>query len=280
MTDDVLNGDEPLVKLDRDPAGFAWVRFNRPKAANAVNGEMLQQLYAALKECGADPSIGAVVLCGEGRHFSAGGDIKEFAARGSDLPAYMVEITSWLNACVLAMVRLPKPVIAAVHGAVAGGGGFGVMCATDLIVAAESSRFVGPGTGLGMSPDAGTTVTLAERVGFRTAMELILMNTALTASEAQTMGLINWVVPDDDVPARAAAIATQLAAGPRRATAESKRLMWGAVEERLRAQLVVESHVISELAAGPEVPEGLAAGVERRAPDFAAINARAAEGAR
>ena len=106
-----MSDEERLVKLELDPAGFAWLRLNRPRSANAVNVEMLRQLYAALKECGADPSIGVVVLRGEGKHFSAGGDIKEFAARGEDLAAYIVEITGWLNSCVLAMVRLPKPAV-------------------------------------------------------------------------------------------------------------------------------------------------------------------------
>jgi 2-(1,2-epoxy-1,2-dihydrophenyl)acetyl-CoA isomerase len=264
--------DEQLVVLERDAGGFARVTFNRPRSANAVNVAVLQQLYSAIKECGADPSIGAVVLRGEGRHFSAGGDIKEFAARGGDLPAYMVEITGWLSSCVLALVRLPKPVVAAVHGTVAGGGGFGVMCATDLVVAGESTRFVGPGTGIGMSPDAGTTATLTERVGFRTAMELILMNTALTAQDALDAGLINWVVGDDEVDERAGAIATQLASGPRRAVGVSKRLMWSGIEERLRTQMGLESHVISELSAGEEVREGLAAANERRPPDFGGID--------
>lgn len=269
-----VGDDERLVKVERDPKGFAWVRFNRPKAANAANASLLRELYFALKECGADASVGAVVLRGEGKHFSAGGDIKEFNARGEDLPAYMVEITAWLNSCVLAMVRLPKPVIAAVHGAVAGGGGFGVMCAADLVVAAESSRFVGPGTGLGMTPDAGTTVTLTERVGFRTAMELILMNSALTAAEAHAAGLVNWVVADDDLDQRASSIAAQLSAGPARGTAMAKRLMWRGVEDRLQSQLTVEAHVISELAAGGEVREGLAAANERRAPRFGEVDDR------
>lgn len=264
--------DESLVLLERDPAGFARVTLNRPRAANAVNVQVLQELYRAIHDCAADPSVGAVVLQGSGRHFSAGGDIKEFAARGADLPAYMVEITAWLNQCVLALVRLPKPVIAAVHGTVAGGGGFGVMCATDLVVAAESTKFFGPGTGLGMSPDAGTTATLTERVGFRTAMELILMNTALTAQEAQSAGLINWVVADADVEARATEIAAQLAAGPRRAVGVSKRLMWSGLEERLRTQLVLESYLISDLSTGAEVPEGLAAANARRPPEFGQLN--------
>lgn len=268
-----MTDDERLVKVERDPRGFAWLRLNRPRFANAANAELLRQLYFGLKECGGDSSIGAVVLRGEGKHFSAGGDIKEFNARGDDLPAYMVEVTGWLNSCVLAMVRLPKPVVAAVHGAVAGGGGFGVMCAADLVVAAESSRFSGPGTGLGMTPDAGTTVTLTERVGFPMAMELILMNSPLTAAEAHAAGLINWVVADDELEERAASIAEQLASGPARGTAMAKRLMWRGVEDRLQSQLTVESHVIAELAAGGEVREGLAAANERRPPQFGDVDA-------
>lgn len=271
--------EDSFIRLERGDDGVGRITLDRPRAANAVNAEMLRDLYLAIKECGTDPTIGAVLLRGEGKHFSAGGDIKEFGLRGDDLHVYMVEITSWLNACVLAMVRLPKPVVAAVHGTVAGGGGFGVMCATDLIVAAESTRFFGPGTGLGMTPDAGTTATLTERVGFRTAMELILMNTPLTAPEAHAAGLINWVVDDDAVAARGLEIAAQLAAGPRRAVGSSKRLMWGPVEQRLRSQLAVESHVISELSDGPEVREGLAAGNERRPASFGDIDPPSSLGA-
>lgn len=263
-----MNDDGRLVLIERDPQGFGWVRLNRPRSANAANVELLRQLYFAIKELSDDPTVGAIVLRGEGKHFSAGGDIKEFGARGADLPAYMVEITSWLNSCVLAMVRSPKPVVAAVHGMVAGGGGFGVMCAADLVVATESARFAGPGTGLGMTPDAGTTVTLVERVGFRTAMQLILMNSTITAPEALDAGLVNWVVPDDEIEARSAEIAAQLAAGPATATAMAKELMWGGVAERLASQLSVEAHVISHLAAGEEVREGLAAANERRSPQF------------
>jgi 2-(1,2-epoxy-1,2-dihydrophenyl)acetyl-CoA isomerase len=251
----------------------AWIRLDRPRAANAVNVDMLQQLYLALKSCESNAQVAAVVLCGEGKHFSAGGDIKEMSGRGEDLPTFMVEITSWLNSCVLAMVQLPIPVIAAVHGTVAGGGGFGVMCAADLVVATESSRFFGPGTGLGMSPDAGTTVTLTERVGFPRAMELILMNSSLTAPEAKEAGLVNWVVPDEEIRERAAEIAGKLAAGARRANGASKRLMWRPVEERLRAQLIEESAVISDLAQGPEVREGVGAAVDRRPADFAGLRA-------
>jgi 2-(1,2-epoxy-1,2-dihydrophenyl)acetyl-CoA isomerase len=264
----VTLSDEGLVKVERRLGGVAWLQLNRPRAANAANVELLRQLYSGLKECGADPSIRAVVLHGEGKHFSAGGDIKEFAARGEDLPAYMVEITGWLNNCILAMVRLPKPLLAAVHGTVAGGGGFGVMCAADLIVAGESSRFVGPGTGLGMTPDAGTTVTLAARVGFATAMELIFMNSSLTAPEARSAGLINWVVADDELEERAGSIAKQLASGPQNGMAMAKQLMWRGLGDQLQSQLSVESHIISELAAGAEVREGLAAANERRPARF------------
>jgi 2-(1,2-epoxy-1,2-dihydrophenyl)acetyl-CoA isomerase len=266
-----------LVSMDVTD-NVAWIRLDRPRAANAVNVEMLQQLYRALKRCESDPEVGAVVLCGEGKHFSAGGDIKEMASRGEDLPTFMVEITSWLNSCVLAMVQLPIPVIAAVHGTVAGGGGFGVMCAADLVVATESAKFFGPGTGLGMSPDAGTTVTLTARVGFPRAMELILMNTSLTAPEAKEAGLVNWVVADEELHERATEIAGKLAAGARRANGASKRLMWGAVEERLRAQLIEESAVISDLAQGPEVREGVGAGVDRRPADFAGVRAAQSHG--
>lgn len=263
-----MSSVEQLLTVDHEPGGIVWIRLNRPSAANATNVPLLKQLHDALARCGRDSEIRVVVLAGHGRHFSAGGDIKEFAAHLDDLPAHMVEITSWLNAVVLTMVRLPQPVVAAVHGVIAGGGGFGVMCATDMVVAAESARFVGPGTGIGMTPDAGTTVTLSQRIGFTGAMEMILMNTSLTAPEAHQRGLVTWVVPDGEVEGKARAVAQQLAAGPRLAIARAKQLMWAGVCDQLEAQLLVESHAIADLAAGPEVLEGITAVSEKRPARF------------
>jgi enoyl-CoA hydratase/carnithine racemase len=119
-----------------------------------------------------------------------------------------------------------------------------------------------------MTPDAGTTVTLAARVGFATAMELIFMNSSLTAPEARSAGLINWVVADDELEERAGSIAKQLASGPQNGMAMAKQLMWRGLGDQLQSQLSVESHIISELAAGAEVREGLAAANERRPARF------------
>ena len=125
------------------------------------------------------------------------------------------------------------------HGFAAGGGGFGLVCASDLVVAAESARFLLGATRVGMAPDAGGTVTLAKLVGLRKAMEMAMLNPTLTAAEALELGLVTRVVPDDALLDEAWALARQLAAGATRALAATKRMIWdglGATRRRPAAR--------------------------------------------
>jgi 2-(1,2-epoxy-1,2-dihydrophenyl)acetyl-CoA isomerase len=118
-----------LVDLD---GGIAHIRMNRPEAGNGLDVPMLRALYDALLLVHGDSRARSVLLTGEGRNFCAGGDVKTFAAQGDGLPDYLREATSWLGNCTLALVRLRAPVVAAIHGFAAGGGGFGLVCASDL----------------------------------------------------------------------------------------------------------------------------------------------------
>src|SRR5207244_2067007 len=112
-----------------------------------------------------------------------------------------------------ALIRLHAPVVASVHGFAAGGGGFGLVCAADLVVAAESAKFLPGATRVGMAPDAGVSVTLPRLVGMRKAMELVLTNPTLSAAEARALGLVNTVVPDVELAGVADELAASLAAG-------------------------------------------------------------------
>ena len=154
-------GDEPVL-LDIDEDTIARVRLNRPEASNGMNVELLQALHQAILRCRGDPAVRVVVLSGEGRHFCTGGDVRTFAAQGESLPDYLREATAWLQLATSALIQLKPPVIAQVHGFAAGGGGFGLVCAADLVVAAESARFFSGAVRVGMAPDAGTTVTLTQ----------------------------------------------------------------------------------------------------------------------
>jgi 2-(1,2-epoxy-1,2-dihydrophenyl)acetyl-CoA isomerase len=169
---------------------------------------------------------------------------------------------------VTALMRLNAPVVAAVHGYAAGGGGFGLVCAADLVVAAESAKFLPGATRAGMAPDAGVSVTLPRLVGLRRAMELVLTNPTLTAARAQEIGLVTTVVPDDELDAAAANLAAALAAGAPLALAESKRLLWDGVGRSVESALPDEARTVAALSGTADAREGLAAVIERRRPVF------------
>jgi len=256
------------VLLDLDARGVASIRMNRPEAANGMNVEFLQALHTAFMTCHADPDIRVVVLSGEGKHFSAGGDVKSFAAKGEALPDYLREATTWLQMATAAMIQLPSPVIASVHGFAAGGGGLGLVCAADLVVAAESAKFFSGAVRVGMAPDAGATVTLTQLVGLRKAMHILLANPTLTAQEALDIGLVNEVVPDADLAGRVDALAAQLAASAPLALAATKRLVWGGIGATIHERLPEEARTVAELSGTADSREGLAAVLERRTPKF------------
>ena len=248
--------------------GVAHVRFNRPEASNGLNVPFLRALYDALLLVHGDPRTRAVLVSGEGRHFCAGGDVVTFAEQGEALPDYLREATTWLQNCTAALLRLGAPVVAAVHGYAAGGGGFGLVCASDLVVAGESAKFMLGATRVGMAPDAGGSVTLTQLVGLRKAMEIALLNPVLSAAEALDLGLVTRVVPDDEVLEAARALAVELAAGPTLAFAATKRLLWEGVGAPVEARLADESRTVSELSGSADAREGLAAVIEKRAPRF------------
>ena len=263
---EILIGDGPvLVDLD---AGIAHIRLNRAEAGNALDVPLLRALYDGLLLVHGDPRTRSVLLTGEGENFCAGGDVKTFAAKGEGLPDYLREATTWLQNCATALMRLRAPVVAAVHGFAAGGGGFGLVCASDLVVAGESAKFLLGATRVGMAPDAGGSVTLTQLVGLRKAMEIVLMNPVITAAEALEIGLITRVVADGSLQQEGRALAAELAAGAPLALAASKRLLWEGVGATVAARLGEESRTVSELSGTADAREGLAAVIERRTPTF------------
>ncbi|HYF25630.1 MAG TPA: enoyl-CoA hydratase-related protein [Baekduia sp.] len=258
---------EGPVLLDLD-GGVAHLRFNRPEASNGLDVPFLRGLYEALMLAHGESRLRALLVTGEGPHFCAGGDVKTFLSKGEDLPDYLREATSWLQVCASAFIRLEAPVVAAVHGFAAGGGGFGFMCCADLVIAGESAKFMLGATRVGMAPDAGGSVTLSKLVGLRKAMEIALTNPVISAPEALEMGLVTRVVPDDAVKEEGRKLAAELAEGPTRAFAATKRLMWDGIGATVEARLPEEARTVSELSGTADALEGLAAVIERRAPRF------------
>src|ERR1051326_5715967 len=192
MTEKLI--DRGTVLVDLEPDGVARLRLNRPEASNGMDVPFLQSLFAAIMRVHRERRVRAVLLTGEGPHFCAGGDVHDFASKGEALGDYLREATAWLQSSTSALMRLGPPVAAAVQGFAAGGGGFGLACAADLVVAAESAKFLSGATRVGMVSDAGVSVTLPRLVGLRKAMEIILTNPVLSAAEALEIGLVTRVV--------------------------------------------------------------------------------------
>ncbi len=248
--------------------GVAHITLNRPEAANALNLEMVQELLRAVLRCDEEPAVRTVVVAGAGDTFCVGGDLKGFAEQAEEqLPLHLKEITTYLHAAVSRMARMEAPVVAAVHGAAAGAG-LSLACACDLVVAAESARFVMAYTNAGLTPDGSSTYYLPRLVGFKRAMELTLTNRRLSAQEAMEWGIVSRVVPDEDLAEEATSLASRLAAGATKALGASKRLLHSGWSETLETQMEHEARTIAEMARTADSREGIAAFVEKRPAEF------------
>ncbi|TGD87902.1 enoyl-CoA hydratase/isomerase family protein [Mycolicibacterium sp. CH28] len=260
--------DEDLVLVDLDDDGIATVTLNRPHAANAMDVSFLIALHRAFLRCHRDPAVRVVVLKAAGRHFCTGGDIRDFLAHSAQLPAHIKEVSTWLQAVTSAMLALEVPVIAQVHGYAAGGGGLGLVGSSDFVIACRSARFKSGALGVGMVPDGGLTAVLSHLVGLRKAMELVMLNPTLDAEEALRIGLINRVVPDEDLDDEVGAVAMALARSAPLALAEGKRLLWAGLTSTVGAALQEEARAVVRLAATSDCIEGLSAVDQRRSATF------------
>jgi 2-(1,2-epoxy-1,2-dihydrophenyl)acetyl-CoA isomerase len=258
---------EPLVLLDI-ANGVARITLNRPESSNGMNVEFLQALCEAIMACHGRSDVRVALISGKGKNFCAGGDVHTFASKGEGMPDYIRVATAWLQNAVTGLLRLEAPVIVSVHGFAAGGGGFGLVCAADLVIAADTAKFLAGATRVGMAPDAGVSVTLPRLVGLRRAADIILNNPMLSAQEARDLGIINRIVPAADLATASFAWATELAAGAPRAQAAAKRLLWSGVGLGIDACLSEEARTVSELSGTADAREGLAAVIERRKPVF------------
>lgn len=258
----------PPVRLDHED-GIASLRLNRPAASNALNRELLTALAHSVQALQRDRSVRVVLLSAEGRNFCGGGDVREFADQGEALPEHLRHLTALLGSVATGLANLHAPVIALVQGAATGGGGLGLVCACDIVLAGPRARFRLGATRVGMAPDAGLSVTLTRLVGLRQALWLALVNPMLDPAQALALGLVSEVVQDDEqLWDRGLELARTLAAGPALAQAETKRLLWRGLTEPLPAAVRDEAHAAAELSGSADAREGLAAVIERREPQF------------
>jgi len=250
----------------RTPAdGVMTLTLNRPDALNSFNIEMKEALLAALKETARDREVRAVILTGAGRAFSAGQDLKE--RQGTDVPGLGTELRARYNPIVLAMRRLEKPIVGAING-VAAGAGCSIALACDIRLAAETASFIEVFGKVGLVPDTGSSWFLPRLIGYARAAEMVMTTDPVDAATAERIGLVNRVVPADQLMGEATDLARRLAQAAPLALALAKRALGRALESSLEEALEYEAQLQSIAGRSKDHAEGVAAFVEKRAPDF------------
>lgn len=239
------------------------VRLNRPEAYNALNDQLMNDLTAALDVLERDDEIGAIVLIGSEKAFAAGADIKMMREWDMmDVFKQQFITANWERAS-----RCRKPVIAAVSGLALGGGcELAMMC--DFIVAADNARFALPEITLATIPGAGGTQRLTRAVGKAKAMEMILTGRPMLADEAERSGLVSRVVPLADLQQEAMALASKIAGFSQPVVALAKECVNRAFESSLSEGILYERRMAYVTFGTEDQSEGLAAFVEKRAPQF------------
>ena len=251
------------LEVTRDGA-VATLRFSRPGALNAINVPMAQALLAAVRQLAADASVRAVVLCGAGKGFMAGGDLATLRANPVQGAA---DLLGPLNEAVQVLATMNAPVIAKVHG-VAAGAGLSLMLQADFVIAAEGTRFNLAYINLGTSCDVGASWALPRLVGLRNALEISLMGDTLTAPDALRLGLVNRVVPAEHLDTAAAALIDRIAHGPTLAYGATKRLMRASFDRDLDTQLIAETAAFAGCAATEDMRAGIEAFYARKPAVF------------
>ena len=245
----------------------AIIRLNRPAAANGINMQMAHELMLLGIECQENPDIRAVLLTGNGKMFSAGGDLKSFAAYGEQTTAKLHQLMSYMHAAITRFANGQAPFLVAVNG-VAAGAGFSFACAADIAFAANTAKFTMAYTAAGLSPDGGASFYLPRLVGMRRAQELMLTNRLLSADEAKDWGIINDVIEADDLFEHALTQAKALAQGPTQAYASVKQLLVNSYQSSLEAQLELEANGMAAMSRTSDGKEGIEAFCQKRKPQF------------
>jgi 2-(1,2-epoxy-1,2-dihydrophenyl)acetyl-CoA isomerase len=243
----------------------ATLTLDRPDALNSLTLSLKTELIAAIARVRNDPAIRAVVLTGAGRAFCAGQDLRERLE--PDAPPLEVELRDRYNPLILAMRRLPKPIVAAVNG-VAAGAGASLAFACDLRIAAANASFVLAFGKVGLVPDSGATSLLPRLVGLGRSMELALLPDPIDAATAERWGLVNRVVSPHALAAEAQALAGRLAEGAPRAFALTKQAFDRAMSTDLETALADEANYQGIVGRSADHAEGLAAFLEKRPPRF------------
>ncbi|NMG67528.1 2-(1,2-epoxy-1,2-dihydrophenyl)acetyl-CoA isomerase [Azoarcus indigens] len=251
--------------------GVATLTLNRPDRLNSFNEGMHREMRAALAAVRAgreDGSVRVLVITGAGRGFCAGQDLSDRnVSAGAEAPDLGASIEKNYKPLVMALRNLELPVIAAVNG-VAAGAGANIALACDMVFAARSASFIQAFAKLGLIPDTGGTWALPRLLGPARALGLALLGDKLPAEQAEAWGLIWKCVDDEALLPAVQQVATQLAAGPTFGYAQTKKAIWSSSTNDLETQLDLERDLMRQCGRSADYREGVAAFMEKRAPQF------------
>jgi len=260
-----MQGDSPILLTIED--GIARIVFNRPEAGNPISDAFVTAFDQVTLECADRQDVRAVLIRAEGSKFSVGGNIREFV---EDRRRLSTNIRRWnltLNGSLARLHRMEAPSVVAIHGVIAGGA-LSIVSGCDILVAAESARFVSAYASIGYCPDIGGTINLARRIGLARARRFHLLHEQLDAREAERIGLVDQVLPQSEVQAGAEAIAQRWAHGPTRAYGAIRRLMHGVHCMSMETQMELETQSLAELTRTDDAWDALNAFVEKRTPIY------------
>lgn len=241
------------------------IALNRPDVLNAFNRTMTDEIQDALKKAERDSEVRCIVFTGTGRAFSSGEDLKSRNAEGdSDFGS---TLRQRYNPIVLKMRNIEKPVLGSING-VAAGAGCSIALACDMRIASEKARFIEVFVRVGLVPDSGSSFFLPRLVGLGKALEMAFLGDEVGAEEALRLGLVNRVVPPEELESATRELALRLAKGPTKAIGLAKRAMNRALHMDLEQLLDYEVYAQEAAGASEDHKEGMAAFLEKRAADF------------
>ena len=243
----------------------AVLTLNRPEKFNSFNREMALELQQRLDDCATDKDIRCIYLTGNGKAFCAGQDLGELT--GENPPGFEVILSEHYNPIITRLRKIAKPVVCAVNG-VAAGAGANIALACDIVVARASASFIQAFSKIGLIPDSGGTFTLPRLIGFQKASALMMLGEKLSSTEAERIGMIYKVMPDDSFAADSYAIAETLSQMPTKGLAYTKLALNASLDNSLVEQLHKEDELQFKAAHTKDYKEGVAAFMEKRAPTF------------
>ncbi|NMG48762.1 enoyl-CoA hydratase [Azoarcus communis] len=255
--------------------GVATLTLNRPAQLNALSVEMMQDLAAAVRALAARKDYAVVVIEGEGDHFMAGGDLKDFATHlhlsaEARRATFRAMIEQHINPTVEVLQRLDQPVIAKVRGACAGFG-LSLMLGCDFAIAASNTVFTTAYAAIALSGDGGASYFLPRIVGRRKAAELLLLGDRFDAAEGVRLGLLNRSVEPDQLEAEVARLVDRLKRGPLGTYGEIKRLLASSHDHQLETHLQSEAEAFGRCGGTADFAEGVTAFLEKRKPAFRGV---------